>query len=73
MNAILAGAADSAMYREMNDTAAARDFLTSLYPLRRIASAEEMAKSVLYLASDASRFTTGSALLVEGGVSINRT
>lgn len=73
VNAILPGATDTAMYREMNDTAAARDFITGLYPLRRIASAEEMAQSVLYLASDASSFTTGTALLVEGGVSINRT
>ena len=30
-------------------------------------------RSVLYLASDASSFTTGSAMLVDGGVSINRT
>ncbi|MGH8597372.1 MAG: SDR family oxidoreductase [Gammaproteobacteria bacterium] len=73
VNAILPGATDTAMYREMNDTPAAREFITGLYPLRRIASAEEIAKSVLYLASDASSFTTGSALLVEGGVSINRT
>ena len=28
---------------------------------------------VLYLASDASTFTTGSAMLVDGGVSVNRT
>jgi enoyl-[acyl-carrier-protein] reductase (NADH) len=34
---------------------------------------EEIAKSVLYLASDASSFTTGTAMLVDGGVSINRT
>ena len=73
VNAILPGATDTAMYREMNNTPATRDFITSLYPLKRIASAEEIARSVLYLASDASSFTTGSALLVEGGVSINRT
>lgn len=73
VNALLPGATDTAMYREMNNTAAARDFITSLYPLRRIASAEEIARSVVYLASDASSFTTGSALLVEGGVSVNRT
>lgn len=33
---------------------------------------EEIAQSALYLASDASSFTTGSALLADGGVSINR-
>lgn len=73
VNALLPGATDTAMYREMNDTQEARDFITSLYPLGRIATPEEIARSVLYLASDASSFTTGSAFAVEGGVSINRT
>ena len=73
INAFLPGATDTAMYREMNDTPESRAFITGLYPMRRIASPEEMARSVLYLASDASSFTTGSALLVDGGVSINRT
>ena len=44
-----------------------------MHALKRIAVPEEIAKSVLYLASDASSFTTGTAMLVDGGVSINRT
>lgn len=72
VNALLPGATDTLMYREMIDTPQARDFITSLYALKRIATPEEMARSVLYLASDASSFTTGTAFLVEGGVSINR-
>jgi enoyl-[acyl-carrier-protein] reductase (NADH) len=36
------------------------------------AFAFEIAHSVLYLASDASSFTTGTSLLVDSGVSINR-
>ena len=73
VNAILPGATDTEMARHFANTPEARDFVTDLYPMRRFASPEEMAKSVLYLASDASSFTTGSALLVDGGVSINRT
>ncbi len=73
VNAILPGATDTEMAREMNGTQEARDFITSLYPMRRWATADEIARSVLYLASDASSFTTGSALLVDGGVSVNRT
>jgi NAD(P)-dependent dehydrogenase (short-subunit alcohol dehydrogenase family) len=73
INTILPGATDTPMAQEMIGTPEARNFITGLYPMRRIASPEEIARSVLYLASDASSFTTGSALLVEGGVSINRT
>jgi NAD(P)-dependent dehydrogenase (short-subunit alcohol dehydrogenase family) len=48
-------------------------FVEGLHALKRMATPHEIARSVLYLASDASSFTTGSALLVDGGVSINRT
>lgn len=72
-NTLLPGGTDTAMYREMNDTKEAQDFIVSLYPMRRLATAEEIAQSALYLASDASSFTTGSAMLVDGGVSVNRT
>ena len=44
-----------------------------MHALKRIATPEEIAQTVLYLASDASTFTTGTALLVDGGVSINKT
>jgi NAD(P)-dependent dehydrogenase (short-subunit alcohol dehydrogenase family) len=58
---------------EWEDTV--RTNLTSafLHALKRIATPEEIARSALYLASDASSFTTGTALLADGGVSISRT
>ena len=48
-------------------------FVEGLHALKRIARPEEIAQSALYLASDASSFTTGIALLADGGVSITRT
>ena len=42
------------------------------HAMRRIGRPEEIAQSALFLASDMSSFTTGSALLADGGVSINR-
>ena len=73
VNALLPGGTETEMYREFAPTQEARDFITGLYPMKRLASPEEMARSALYLASDASSFTTGTALLVDGGVSITRT
>jgi NAD(P)-dependent dehydrogenase (short-subunit alcohol dehydrogenase family) len=73
VNAVLPGAVDTAMYREMNSTAESQAFITNLHALKRVATPEELARSVLYLASDDSAFVTGTATLVDGGASITRT
>ncbi len=73
VNAILPGAVDTDMYREMNDTPDKQSFITNLHALKRVATPEELARSVLYLASDDSSFVTGTASLVDGGASITRT
>lgn len=73
VNAILPGAVDTDMYRRMNNTAESQAFITNLHALKRVASPEELARSVLYLASDDSAFVTGTASLVDGGASITRT
>lgn len=41
--------------------------LESLYPLGRLADPEDIAYGVLYLASDESKFITGSELVIDGG------
>ncbi len=45
-------------------------FFDEIIPLHRHAQAEEIARSVLYLASDQSTFTTGAMLMVDGGMSV---
>jgi len=47
----------------------ATEFFNDMIPLRRHATPGEIARSVVYLASDASSFTTGSRLMVDGGMS----
>ncbi len=73
VNAILPGAVDTPMYQAMNSTSEAQGFITGLHALKRVSTPDELAKSALYLASDESSFQTGSAMLVDGGLSITRT
>ncbi|MFC5743732.1 SDR family oxidoreductase [Dyella tabacisoli] len=72
-NALLPGGTDTPMGRTVTNTPESLAFVESLHAMKRLARPEEIARSALYLASDASSFTTGSALVVDGGVSISRT
>lgn len=73
VNALLPGGTDTPMAHEMLDGEEAWAFVRGLHALKRTSTPAEIARSALYLASDASSFTTGAALLADGGVSINRT
>jgi NAD(P)-dependent dehydrogenase (short-subunit alcohol dehydrogenase family) len=73
VNALLPGGTDTPLADAWVSTPEALAFVEGLHALKRRARPEEIARSALYLASDASSFTTGTALLVDGGVSINRT
>jgi NAD(P)-dependent dehydrogenase (short-subunit alcohol dehydrogenase family) len=73
VNALLPGGTDTDMAQEMNNTEEAQAFVRSIHALKRLALPAEIARSALFLASDASSFTTGIALLADGGASITRT
>lgn len=71
VNALVPGGTDtpSATFK----TPESRSFVENLHALKRVAEPEEIARAALFLASDASSFTTGSALFADGGISITRT
>lgn len=64
VNAVCPGYVMTAMGRS---DLAADPGLPSLTPLGRFAQAEEVAKAVVFLASDDATYVTGSSLLVDGG------
>ena len=73
VNALLPGATDTPMGHHVASTPEAREFVAGLNALKRIAQPEEIARAALFLCSDDSSFTTGTAMLVDAGVAINRT
>lgn len=72
VNALLPGGTDTPMGRASASTPEAVEFVKSIHALKRWALPEEIAQSALYLASKTSSFVTGTALLVDGGVSVCR-
>ena len=75
VNAVVPGGTDTpaSITNAPDATPEVLAFVENLHALKRMARPEEIAQAVLHLASDASSFITGTALLVDGGVSITRT
>jgi NAD(P)-dependent dehydrogenase (short-subunit alcohol dehydrogenase family) len=48
-----------------------RKYLLSLHPIGRFGTSEEIAAAVLYLASDVANFTTGTTLILDGGMTVH--
>ena len=53
-----------------DDPVAAKEMFIERQPMGRLGTPEEIAASILYLASDDAGFTTGAALSVDGGLTI---
>ena len=52
------------------DEAAAEAMFVAMHPIGRLGEARDVAQAVLFLASDASSFLTGSEIVVDGGYTI---
>ena len=72
VNAICPGVIDTPQPRQfvstLEDPAAAFEAFTPMHPIGRIGEASEVADAILYLASGRASFVTGSALVVDGGM-----
>ena len=73
-NAICPGTVESpslqARIDAFDDPVAARRAFIARQPLGRLGTAEEIATMAVYLASDESAFTTGTNMVVDGGVTL---
>ena len=76
VNCVCPGYVDTDMIRisvkKKPDPEAAWQKMIDYAPLKRIASTEEIAHAVLYLASDNARFITGASLAIDGGTTAGR-
>jgi 2-keto-3-deoxy-L-fuconate dehydrogenase len=71
-NCVCPGTVDSPwvgrLLAQAADSAEARRQLVGRQPLGRLGTPTEVAQAVCYLASDAAAFTTGTALVIDGGI-----
>lgn len=70
VNALSPGATDTPLNQVAYTPEVRRNYEHRI-PLGRIASAEEIADPIVFLASDASRYMTGVELIVDGGMVLN--
>ena len=69
VNTVLPGGVDTPMLNDAGAPAELIDAVRNAVPMKRFASAHELAQTVLFLASDQSSYMTGAELIVDGGVS----
>jgi NAD(P)-dependent dehydrogenase (short-subunit alcohol dehydrogenase family) len=69
VNAVCPGTVDSPWVRRLvEDVGESLEGLKARQPMGRLGTPDEIAESILYLASDQAAFITGSALVIDGGL-----
>src|SRR4051794_2319703 len=69
VNAVCPGTVDTPWVRRLvEDVGESLEALRARQPMGRLGRADEVADAVLYLASDAAGFVTGSAFVIDGGL-----
>jgi dihydroanticapsin dehydrogenase len=69
VNCICPGVVDTDMTKPFLKTQNDREFMDNEHPIGRIGQPEEVAKAIIYFASDDASWTTGAVLAVDGGQS----
>lgn len=67
INAVCPGVVSTPMLNKLPDAAALTEKLIALHPIGRLARVDEVAEAVLWLASDAASFCSGTLLAMDGG------
>ena len=70
VNAILPGLVDTRMTDYFKSDVKGLQAKIDTFPLRRMADPEDMVGGVLYLVSEAARYTTGVSLVMDGGATL---
>jgi 2-hydroxycyclohexanecarboxyl-CoA dehydrogenase len=74
VNVVCPGPTDTPLIRGMVDELGSGerfvDALTRAIPMRRLATADDVAPAIVFLASDDARFITGQTLSVSGGLTM---
>ncbi len=68
VNVVAPGWIDTPMTAATDDYEAMRDMMSKMQPIRRVGQPEDIATSIVFLASDDSSFMTGQILRPNGGV-----
>jgi NAD(P)-dependent dehydrogenase (short-subunit alcohol dehydrogenase family) len=70
VNGIVPGSIVTGLTQKLYDDPDTRAFLTSLHPIGRVGTPDDMNGIAVFLASDESSFATGAHFFVDGGISV---